>query len=375
MKITVLHGADALEPPVDPVIEQVVEALIAGGHEASTIVVDTRIEPVVHALNDQQPELVFNLTESFRTISSLDSNLAALLNLLGLRYTGSSPAGLMLAGDKSLSKKVLSFHRIPTPDFATLYRGALDHVGELRFPVIVKPPQEDASIGINEGSVVYDLPSLLRRIDELHETFKSPVLVEEFIPGREFYVGVLGNAHAEALPVIELQFKDSSTNPDRVAGFALKWDASRERETASAFPGDLPEDLILRDAAQCHRHVPGAAPARLRAHRSAPQQQRRNLRHRSQPQLLPGAKQRVCPSRRTGRLCLRCAHPAHCRAGRGALRALKSRANGRTGRRADGQTGKRTRRANGGRSRLPDCPSARLPVMYSTAYHFQQNTP
>jgi D-alanine-D-alanine ligase len=247
VKIVILHGADALEPPADPVIAQVDAALRAAAHECATIAVGKSIEPVVHELKEAQADLVFNLTESFRDISSLDSNLAALLNLLDLRYTGSSPAGLILAGDKSLSKKVLRFHGIPTPNFATLYRGALDHAQELRFPVIVKPPQEDASIGISEASVVHDLASLLRRIDALQDTYRSPVLVEEFIPGREFYVGVLGNAHAEALPVIELCFSaDDRVNPNRVASFEVKWDAARERETHSAFPTDMPADLLAK---------------------------------------------------------------------------------------------------------------------------------
>ena len=126
--------------------------------------------------------------------SALESNVAALLNLLDLRYTGSSPAGLMLAGDKSLTKKVLRFHGIQTPQFATLFRGAVDWAGDLKFPVIVKPPQEDASLGITSASVVHEIKDLFARIDELQTEYQSPVLVEQFIEGREFYVGVLGNA-------------------------------------------------------------------------------------------------------------------------------------------------------------------------------------
>jgi D-alanine-D-alanine ligase len=273
VKVVVLHGADALDPPADPVIEEVVAALGDAGHEASTLAVGNSIEPVITELKHRASELVFNLTESFRDISSLDSNLAALLNLLGLRYTGSSPSGLMLAGDKSLSKKVLGFHGIRTPEFATLYRGALEHAGDLRFPVIVKPPQQDASIGINESSVVEDLAALLRKIDEMQEEYRSPVLVEELIPGREFYVGMLGNAHAEALPVMELCFEPNEGNPHRIAGFDVKWAPDRDAETRSVFPADLPESLVatmqkialesfhalrLRDYARIDMRVTGA---------------------------------------------------------------------------------------------------------------------
>jgi D-alanine-D-alanine ligase len=243
----VLHGAEALEPPVDPVIAQVQEALTAAGHETSSISVGNTIEPLITSLRSAAPDLVFNLTESFREKSALDSNLAALLNLLQLRYTGSSPSGLVLAGDKSLTKKLLSFHEIRTPQFATIYRGAADHVGDLRFPLIVKPPQEDASIGITEKSVVRDVSELLNKMDELQAAYQSAILVEEFIAGREFYVGVLGNQNARALPVIELDFRDhANNNPLRIASFDVKWSEERDHETASIFPEDVPEELSTR---------------------------------------------------------------------------------------------------------------------------------
>src|SRR6059058_2165026 len=110
MKIVLLHTADALEPPVDPVIAQLSEALRSLDHSVSTLVVDRTVEPVVAAVQREAPDIVFNLAESFGGKSALESNVAALLNLLGLRYTGSSPAGLVIANDKSLTKKVLSFH-------------------------------------------------------------------------------------------------------------------------------------------------------------------------------------------------------------------------------------------------------------------------
>lgn len=258
MRIVVLHSADALEPPEDPVLEQLTGALRALGHEATRIAVASDIQPVIEAVRGAQPDLVFNLTESFDGVSSLDSNLAALLNLLGLRYTGSSPAGLMLAGDKSLAKKVLQFHGIRTPKFATLYRGAVDWSGDIDFPLIVKPPQEDASIGITGASVVHDLKEMFDRIDALQTEFGSPVMVEEFVEGREFYVGVLGNLTAEALPVIELEFRNFPAGVPRIASWEAKWgrdgtgtaaEAKTSAEfagTTSVFPDGLDEALVER---------------------------------------------------------------------------------------------------------------------------------
>jgi D-alanine-D-alanine ligase len=258
MRISLLHSADALEPPVDPVLEQLTTALTSLSHDVTTVSADTDIVPVVHALRTTQPDIVFNLAESFAGVSALESNVAGLLNLLNLRYTGSSPAGLLLAGDKSLAKQMLGFHGIKTPEFATVYRGAVEWAGELEFPVIVKPPQEDASIGITKRSVVHDLKELFGRIDDLHEEFRQPVLVEEFVDGREFYVGVLGNAHPQALPIVELDFSKFPAGMPRVASWEAKWgadgsgagaEAEKSAEfagTRSIFPTDLDEQLTER---------------------------------------------------------------------------------------------------------------------------------
>jgi len=252
MKVVILHNADALEPPVDPIIEQLSEALRGLGHDAQPLIVDRDIDAVVSDLRDRAPDLVFNITESFRGKSALDSNIAALLNLVDYRYTGSSPAGLMLAGDKSLTKKVLRFHSIQTPEFATLYRGSVDWAGDLTFPVIVKPPQEDASLGITAASVVHEIKDLFARIDELQSEYQTPVLVEQFIEGREFYVGVLGNASPEALPIIEMDFSGFPADQPRIASWNAKWGEDGEGSgaefagTRSIFPANVDEELVER---------------------------------------------------------------------------------------------------------------------------------
>ena len=252
MKIVVMHSADALEPPIDPVLEQLRGAVEACGHSVLLLPVENAVAPLVSELTAAAPDLVFNLAESFGGKSALESNVAALLNLLGLRYTGSSPAGLLLAGDKSLTKQVLSFHEIRTPEFATVFRGAVDWAGDIDFPLIVKPPQEDASLGITKKSVVHDLRELFTRIDELQSEFQQPVLVEQFVEGREFYVGVLGNVNARALPVIELDFSGFPAGVPRIASWAAKWgdDGAGSGEeyagTRSVFPTDVAPELMDR---------------------------------------------------------------------------------------------------------------------------------
>ncbi|HEX6574367.1 MAG TPA: ATP-grasp domain-containing protein [Gemmatimonadaceae bacterium] len=252
MNVALLHTKDAVEDPVDPVLANIEQALAANDHACRRIMVDDAVEPLMKALTDDKPDIVFNLAEAFAGRSALESNVAALLNLLGMRYTGSSPAGLILAGDKTLTKKVLTFHGILTARFATVFRGAVDWAGDIKFPLILKPPQEDASLGITQKSIVNDVQELLQTMSSLQTEYQSPVLAEEFIEGREFYVGVLGNSDAQALPVIELDFSGYPEGMPKIASWEAKWGDDGDEKgaefegTRSVFPTELSEDLSSR---------------------------------------------------------------------------------------------------------------------------------
>jgi len=149
----------------------------------------------------------------------------AFLELMRQPYTGCNPRGLLLSRDKSLSKQLLAFHRIATPQFAVFPRGAHFHVPrKLRFPLFVKSTVEDASLGIAQASVVEDAARLRERIEFVHEQVKTDALVEEYIEGRELYVGVMGNERLTRLPVWEMVF---GSMPDSLAAIAtrkVKWD-------------------------------------------------------------------------------------------------------------------------------------------------------
>ncbi len=252
MNIALLHTQDALEPPVDPVLEQIEGALREGGHDCRRLAVSDQVEPLVTSLTANRPDVVFNVAESFAGRSALESNVAALLNLLGLRYTGSSPAGLIMAGDKTLTKKVLSFHGILTARFATVFRGSVDWAGDIAFPLILKPPQEDASLGITQKSIVNDVQELLQTMSSLQQEYQGPVLAEEFIDGREFYVGVLGNSEVKALPVMELDFTGYPADRPKIASWEAKWGDDGDEKgaefegTKSVFPADLSDELTQR---------------------------------------------------------------------------------------------------------------------------------
>src|SRR5213075_350978 len=177
-----------------------------------------------------------------------DHNVAGFLELLGRRFTGTGSHGLHLAQDKALAKKIFAFHAIPTPEFAIVYRGRSEHAHDLSFPVIVKPAGEDGSIGIHFGAVCNSIKELMERIDYIHSEFDSPALIEEYIEGRELYVGVLGNGKPEALPVVELDLSKLPKGTPRIAGSEVKWEEDTEayKQTLPFIPEDLGEDLVKR---------------------------------------------------------------------------------------------------------------------------------
>src|SRR5687768_8479468 len=226
--------------------EEVADVLTKLGHE-----------PVLYELDGTQKsllglarvdcDLVFNLAESFADDDTADFKIAAFLELLGRKYTGAGTHGLMLAQDKATAKKIFAFHGIHTPTFAKCYRGRLDFSHDLQFPVIVKPAREDGSIGIEFSAVVNSIRELMERMDWLHTNFDSPVLIEEYIEGREMYVAVIGNDKPEALPIIELDLSKLPEGTPKIAAAEVKWGKGTPayRDTKSAIATDLPEETML----------------------------------------------------------------------------------------------------------------------------------
>jgi D-alanine-D-alanine ligase len=226
--------------------EEVADALTKLGHEPVLYELDGTQKSLV-GLARVDGDLVFNLVESFADDDSADFKIAAYLELLGKRYTGAGTRGLMLAQDKAVAKKIFAFHGIHTPVFAKSFRGRLDFSHDLHFPVIVKPAREDGSIGIEFSAVVNSIRELMERMDWLHANFDSPVLIEEYIEGREMYVGVLGNDKPEALPVVELDLSKLPEGTPKIAGAEVKWGKGTKayRDTKSAIAIDLPEETTL----------------------------------------------------------------------------------------------------------------------------------
>jgi D-alanine-D-alanine ligase len=225
--------------------EEVAETVVKLGHEPVLHEIDGSTKSLF-ALARIDCDLVFNLCESFGGDSTADFKVAAFLELLGKKYTGSGTHGLMLAQDKATAKKIFAFHGITTPLFGKYLRGRLDFTHDMDFPVIVKPAREDGSIGIEFSAVVNSIRELAERMDWLHQHFDSPVLVEEYIEGREMYVGVIGNEKPETLPVIELDLSKLPEGIPRIAGAEVKWGKGTKayKDTKSAIATDLPEETV-----------------------------------------------------------------------------------------------------------------------------------
>ncbi len=225
--------------------QEIAGVLARGGHEVFSVVVDGSRDCLVK-LAAVEADLVFNLVEGFGEDDTKEPCVAGYYDLLGLRYTGSGLRGLSLAMDKALTKKVLHFHGIPTPQFVTLYRGRLGWAHDVEFPVIVKPVREDGSVGIGFKALVGSIKDLMERIDELHSDFDHPVLIEQYIDGREIYVGVMGNEKPAAFPPVELDLSHLPEGTPRIAGMEVKWQEGTQAYRGSRYrlPADLPAEVV-----------------------------------------------------------------------------------------------------------------------------------
>jgi D-alanine-D-alanine ligase len=231
----------------DEDIQDVYEALREAGHSPVYLRLDGTRESMVEVANSET-DLIFNLVESFGGDDTRDSSVAGFLELLGRKFTGAGSNGLYLAQDKALAKKIFAFHGIHTPYFATVYRGRTDHAHDIQFPVIVKPAREDGSIGIHFGAVCTSIKELMERLDYVHAEFNSPALIEEYIEGRELYVGVLGNEKPEALPVLEMDLSNLPKGTPKIASSEVKWEEGTDayEYADSFFPKDLDEELVTK---------------------------------------------------------------------------------------------------------------------------------
>jgi len=209
----------------------VMSCLRDAGHEVQVLGLYDNLGDLRTRITEWQPDVAFNLLQEFQGIVTYDQHIVAYLELMRQPYTGCNPRGMMLSRDTVLSKQILTYHRIPTPQFALFRRGRRYRLSKkLTYPLFVKSATEDASLGISQASIVEDRARLKERIDFIHEHTKTDALVEEYIEGRELYVAVDGNERLTTYPVWEMDF---GTLPDVMAGIAtrkVKWDRKYQQK-------------------------------------------------------------------------------------------------------------------------------------------------
>jgi D-alanine-D-alanine ligase len=203
----------------------VIGALKKLGHEVRTLGIWDEAAMIIDELKANPPDVVFNLTEHFNEVSAYDRNVAGLLEMMGVPYTGSSPTGLTLCKNKGMAKELLAYHKIRVPNFAIYSPGAaIKRPNRLKFPLFIKPAEEEASYGIALASFVEDDAAFEERICFIHERMNQPALAEEYIQGREIYVSLLGNERLRVFPFREVIFTEIPEGQPRFSTFKAKWD-------------------------------------------------------------------------------------------------------------------------------------------------------
>ncbi len=247
----------------------VVAGLQNAGHEVRPLGVQTDLGVIRTAIIDWKPDIAFHLLEEFHGVALYDQHVASFLELMKQPYTGCNPRGLMLARDKALCKKIMSYHRIPVPDFLVFpQRKKVKLPRRLKFPLIVKSTTEEASLGIAQASIVTNEERLKDRVDFVHDQLHTDALVEEYIDGRELYVGILGNHRLETLPIWEMNFDKMPEGVARIATAKVKWDHKYQAkhgimtEAAKNLPDGL-EEKIPRLSKRIYRLLGMTGYARL----------------------------------------------------------------------------------------------------------------
>lgn len=226
LDIVIIHDPvpDAKGPEKrDVVVDQVLTTLEARGHRVTAFPVPASVAEFATGLKKLNPGLVFNLAESFGDRLHHDYPIPAMLEVMGIPFTGADAGCMYLSGDKVLAKKLLNFHEVRYPEFITFAMDRIETSQNLSFPLFVKPVRSDASIGIHGRSLVHNFKSLIERVTYIQENFGGEALVEQYIGGREFYLSVLGHLDPKVMSVVEMDFSGLPKNAVPVASYEAKW--------------------------------------------------------------------------------------------------------------------------------------------------------
>lgn len=234
----------------------VLEALGQLGHRVEHLAIFDDLDLLRQKLEAFSPDLIFNLADQFKNNRAFDQNIVSFLEMQGVPFTGCGSTGLTLCKHKGISKKILGYHRIHVPEFCVIARGKrIARPKRLKFPILVKPLKEEASLGISQASFVENDEQFKERVQFIHEKFDNDVIAEEYIEGRELYVSILGNHRLEALPIRELIFKEVPPDEPKIATYKAKWDEDYRKKWGlqNQFAEALEPAIAQQIAAVCKR--------------------------------------------------------------------------------------------------------------------------
>ncbi len=224
------------------------------GHQVSCLGVDNKLQLIRETVADWKPHIVLNMVEDFFNIPTFDVNFVGYLELLQVPYTGCNPRGLHLGRDKALSKKILAYHDIPVPRCAVFPQGKKVRISrDFRFPVIVKAQVKEASAGISQASVVDSEAKLVERVAFMHHQIGGDAVAEQYIEGRELYVGVIGNKKLRVFPIWEMLFNNWPEGIHKIATGSVKFNPAyqKKRGITTARAADIPKSLARRIQRAC----------------------------------------------------------------------------------------------------------------------------
>jgi len=254
-------AVDLSEIGVVEEMDDIKDALNSLGYKTTTFNVDSDVFRLMGFLRDEKPDLIFNLVECVENESIQEMNVAGIYELLKIPYTGANPLTLGIALNKPRVKEILLYHGILTPKFQ-VFRAQNKIVlnPDLAFPLIVKPSREDASVGIDNKSVVYNINDLKKRVRYIYQEFDQAALVEEYIEGRELNVAIIGNKKPVALPISEIDFSGLTADMHKIVSYAAKWMHGTVEYTGTngvcpaVLPGSL-EAKMKEIALRCYRLI------------------------------------------------------------------------------------------------------------------------
>lgn len=243
-----MHGAEQDIASWQGVVDTAEKAAAAlNGEGLSTVLVPLRddVENFIAVLKKENADIVFNLCEGAMGKSAFEMNVAAVLELFDFKFTGSGPLTLGLALNKGVAKGILHANSIPTAPYLVLKEVPSRLARDLRFPLMVKPVQEDASVGIDEYAVVKNMAGLKKRVEYVLKNYNQPAIVEEYIDGREFNIAIIGNCRPKALPVSEIDFSQLSKAHPKICTYDAKWtpDSPVYLKTPPVCPADISKEL------------------------------------------------------------------------------------------------------------------------------------